>query len=385
MAIVQRGKVWQVQVRVGKDPRTDKWVRKSATADTKAEALKIERRILSEAEADRARFVDPTKETVAEYAARWLEDRKRDLRPATWERYNTLLHRHVLPVVGKTALPDLSPRMVERMLSDLAAARGHAGAALSPRTVAFTRAVLRAMLQDALRLGVVAANVVDRTRPPKQAPKQVTAFTLDEADALFAAADGERLAPLIRFYYWSGLRRGEALALKWTDLDLERGVVTVRRAYVQVKGRAYIQEATKTAAGFRTFTLPQAARDALRSQKAQQARDKLAAGDRWQEGGWVFTTGAGGLLFPSNVYRDYARIRDRAGVPHLPLHALRHSAVSVELAAGVPLEIVSKKIGHKRVGLTADTYGHLLPEADRESAEAVDALLARRRAAKKAT
>ena len=385
MAIVQRGKVWQVQVRVGKDPRTGKWVRKAATCDTEAEAKRTERRLLAEADANRGAFVNPTKETVAEYAGRWLENRKRDLRPGTWERYSTLLHRHVLPVVGKTVLPDLSPWMVEQMLSDLTSGRGHAGAALSPRTVAFTRAVLRAMLQDALRLGIVATNVVERTRPPKQAPKQVTAFTLDEADVLFAAADRERIGPLIRFAYRSGLRRGEALALQWTDVDMDRGAVAVRRTYVQVKGRAYVQEGTKTAAGFRTLTLPQAAVEALRSQKTQQAKDRLAAGDRWQDGAWVFTTATGGLLFPSNVYRDYARIRNRAGVPHLPFHALRHSAVSVQIAAGVPLEIVSKKIGHKRLGLTADTYGHLLPEADQESAAAVDAFLARRKAARKAT
>ena len=91
----------------------------------------------------------------------------------------------------------------------------------------------------------------------------------------------------------------------------------------------------------------------------------------------MFTTGTGGLLLPSNVYRDYARIRDRAGVPRLPFHALRHSAVSVQLAAGVPLEIVSTKIGHKNVGLTADTYGHLLEEADRGAAAQVDAFVAR--------
>jgi len=416
VAIVPRGNVWQVQVRVGKDPRTGQWVRKSATADTREEAEKIERQLLVDAEADRARFVSPTRETLMQFADRWLEDRKRELRPATWERYNTLLRRHVLPVLGKTALPEVSPAAVERMLSNLSAGRGAAGEALSPRTVAFARAVLRAMLQDALRLGVVATNVVDRTRPPKQAPKQVTAFTMDEADALFAAAEGERIGALVRFAFWSGLRRGEALALKWTDLDIERGVVVVRRSYVQVKGRAYVQEATKTAAGWRSFTLPSAAIDALRSQKAQQARDRLGSGERWQDEGWVFTTGTGGLLFPSNVYRDFARLRDLApcpgckrqtsptkaggeayrcrhcgreweggGLPRLPFHALRHSAVSVQLAAGVPLEIVSKKIGHKRVSLTADTYGHLLPEVDRSSAEAVDAFVARRKAARRAT
>lgn len=199
VAVVKRGKVWQAQVRVGRHERTKKWITRSATCDTKLEAERAERRLLAEVEADRARFVQPTRETLAQHAARWLEDRKRDLRPGTWERYDTPLQRHVLPVMGGKGLPDVSPAAVDRMLSDLVGGRGAAGATLSPRTVAFTRAVLRAMLQDALRLGLVATNVVERTRPPKQAPKQVTAFTFDEAEALFAAAEGERMGPLIRF------------------------------------------------------------------------------------------------------------------------------------------------------------------------------------------
>ena len=315
MAVVRRGKVWQVQVRVGKDPATGRWIRRAATCDSRAEAERVERQLLVEADRDRARFIEPTTQTVALFAAQWLEDRKRDLRPRTWARYDTLLRRHVLPVVGDTTLPNLSPSVVQRLLSDLSDGHGAAAVVLSPRTVAFTRAVLRTMLQDAVRLGVVAANVVDRTRPPKQAPKQVTAFTLDEADALFATADGERLAPLFRFAYWSGLRRGEALALQWADLDMDRATVIVRRSYVQVRGRAFLQEVTKTAAGYRTITLPQATIAALLLQQSQQTKDRLAAGDQWQDGGWVFTTGTGGLLLPSNVYRDYARIRDRAGVP----------------------------------------------------------------------
>ena len=100
MAVTKRGEVWEARVRVGKDPRTGKWMRKSATADAKAEAEKLERRLLAEAEGNRARFVDPTKETVAEYAARWLEDRKRDLRPGTWERYDTLLRRQAAGAVN---------------------------------------------------------------------------------------------------------------------------------------------------------------------------------------------------------------------------------------------------------------------------------------------
>jgi integrase len=398
MAIVKRGKVWQVQVRVGKDPRTGKWVRKAATCYSEAEARRVERRLLAEAEELRRWWVEPTKETLFAYTERWLEERKRALRPGTWERYDTLLRRHVLPVLGKTALPEIAPAAVERMLSDLATGHGAAGEVLSPRTVAFVRAVLRALLQDARRLGLVATNVVERTRAPKQAPKQVTAFTLEQVDALLSAAEGTRAAPLLRFLAFSGLRRGEALGLRWEDVNMDAGTVAVRRSRVPSKdGTA--ENAPKTEAGVRCVTLPSPAVDALRVQWAQQEKDRVADGPAYRGEGYVFATADGAPLLPKNVTRDFYRVREEANriacmaarkdpqteriIPALPLHALRHTAVSVQIAAGVPLPTISKRIGHKQYGLTVNQYGHLLPEADTAAAQAVDALLARRNAIRK--
>ena len=322
-------------------------------------------------------FVLPVKETVSGYLSGWLKGKSKDIRPSTAESYGRMIRCHIVPAIGALPLADLTPAAVQKMIDDMRSGGGPEERAASPRTCAYVRTVLRIALQDAVRLRQLPSNPVDNSRAPKQAPRQVTAFTVDQGETLFERAASTRLAPLFRFAFYSGLRRGEVLGLRWADVDLATGGVAVRRSRVVVGGKGIAQD-PKTAAGVRAVALPAPAVDALRSQWALRARDKLAAGERWREGDWVFATETGGALNPNNVSRDFRRLRDAAGLPPLPFHALRHSAVSVQLAAGVPLEIVSKKIGHKRVGLTADTYGHLLPEADRAAADAVDAFLARR-------
>jgi hypothetical protein len=126
VAIVRRGKVWQVQVRVGKDPRTGRWVRRSATADTEAEARQVERRLLAEAEHNRAAFVEPTGETVADYLARWLGAKREDLRPSTWTTYESLTRGHIVPALGTVRLMDLSPAKVQALIDALRGAPANA-------------------------------------------------------------------------------------------------------------------------------------------------------------------------------------------------------------------------------------------------------------------
>jgi integrase len=222
--------------------------------------------------------VNPTRETLAEFADRWLEDRKRELRPGPGS--------------------DTTPCCAGMFCPSWARPRYR------------TRAVLRAMLQDALRLGVVVTNVVERTKAPKQAPQQVTAFTLDEIDALLSAAEGTRTAPLLRLLAFSGLRRGEAVGLRWGDVDMQAGT-TVRRSRVSSK-EGTIENRPKTEAGVRRETMPEAVMDALRAQWAQQAQDKLRLGPAYKDAGYVFATADGAPILPKNVTRDFYRIRAKA-------------------------------------------------------------------------
>lgn len=385
MSIRKRGDGrWQIELRGAKDPATGKYRRYAFTVDgSKRDAERLEAVRRAEINALAARWVEPSRETLGRYLSRWLDDRltpgtPKPIRPTTARSYRGLIDTHLVPALGSVPLDELSPAMVQNALDSMGRKKGPNGRAISPRTVGYCRTVLRMALADAARLGIVAQNVVDRTRAPKAAHRKVTSFTVEEVQALFVAGDRSRYGPLIRFLATTGLRRGEALGLKWTDITAA-GTVTVRRTVIESGARVYVQDDAKTRAGLRSLTLPETARDALRRQRRAQVEDKkrcLAAGRPYTDGGWVFAAENGALCWPRNANRAYTAARKAAGVPALPLHALRHTAVSLMLAAGVKLEVISKIVGHKNWSLTLDTYSDLLPEAGAGAAELLDRFLA---------
>jgi integrase len=365
------GPAWRLRWKV-KDPSTGKWREVSETFHgTKPEARK--RWLERQQEITRAgsTYREPSREALRDYLSRWVEAKRADLRPTTWQQYESLIRTRIVPSLGATPLADLTPDLIQRWVDGLRSEN------LSTRTVSAARGVLRTALQDAVRLGTIRENPVDRTRGPRQQRRRVEAFTMEEGERLLQAAKGARVEHLLRFAFFSGLRKGEILGLKWEDIDFDAGRVTVRRSLVTLKGGTAIHE-PKTEAGKRSFALPSPAVEALRAQWRRQAEERLAAGPKWRDEGWVFATTDGGRTNPHNVSRDFKRIRDRAGLPKLPFHALRHSAVSLQIAAGVAPEVISKRIGHRHISVTLDVYGHLLPEADKEAAEAVDRFLSSR-------
>lgn len=316
------------------------------------------------------RQVDPSRQTLDEYLDAWLADSVGQRRPTTLAGYTGVLARYVRPRLGGTPLPRLAPRAIQAAV-DAAAATGHR------RSAALARTVLRAALADAVRLGALPDNPVDRTRGPVgAAPARVTPFTATEIEALLAAAL-PRWRPVLVVAATTGLRRGELCGLRWQDWDATTRVVAVERQVVLVNGRPQLQEEPKSDAGRRRFRVPARAADALEAQRAAQEADRRRFGADWRGQGWVFATHAGTCLHPRNLARAYETARRRAGLRPEEFHALRHYAVSVMLGAGVPLHVVSKRIGHSSQVVTAQTYGHLLTEFDEQAAALLDAWDAR--------
>lgn len=362
---------WQSQVNIGQeiDPKTWKtrYLRDSATFDTKAEAVAWAKDRKRRAEEDARNFVQPSKEPLKDYLPRWLERKEREgLRPSTIESYETAIRLYIIPALGTIALRDLPPAAVRRMVDGILAT-GHA------RTAANARNVLRIALGAAVKDGTLSTNVCDRVPAPKYEPQKRGAFSEEEFALLMSEVAGTRIKNLVPFAAYTGLRPGELVALCWQDVDLDKGTLSVRKS--------------KTKAGLRTVTLPRPALDALQAQRDMQFADRkaaLASGTPWRNPeGYVFATARGGPLDRKNVARDFRKFRRRAGLAdNLPLYSLRHTNVSLNVAAGVPLELISKRIGHTKFSFTLDQYGHLLPEADRDATDALDRYLARRKDAK---
>jgi len=234
--------------------------------------------------------------------------------------------------------------------------------------------VLRVALSDAERMDLVPRNVAKSAKPPGLSRSERRALTPDKAKALLSAIVGDRLEPLFVLALATGLRRGELLGLRWSDVDLEEKVLFVRQALQRVNGQLTVV-APKTHRSARPLPLSKLATRAVQKQKAKQARERLAAGTLWHDNGLVFSSTIGTPLEPRNVNRRFDELRKRVDLDWLRLHDLRHAFATFLLDQGEELRTVMELLGHSTIRLTADTYGHVLPKRARDAAEAIDKLL----------
>lgn len=311
----------------------------------------------------------PARVTVADLLNQWLEDgAKGSVRDSTYRSYSDIVRLHLIPTLGSARLVKLRPVDVEKML------RQKLDEGLSPRRVQFIHAVLRRGLGRAVRWGWVAQNAASLCDVPRVPHREIEPLKPAETRALLQVLRGERLEAMYVTALACGLRRGELLGLVWEDVDLGRGVLTVRRSLQRVSGRTLLAE-PKTARSRRTLQLPGFVLVAWRAHRARQAAERLAAGDRWQEMGFVFTTLEGRPLEGMNVTHHFQRLLARAGVRKRRFHDLRHSCATVLMAQGVPARVAMEILGHSQIGVTMNTYTHVLDQLSRDAADHMDAYL----------
>jgi integrase len=183
---------------------------------------------------------------------------------------------------------------------------------------------------------------------------------------LLRAAEGSRYAPLFALLVHTGLRRGEALALRWSDVDLTKGMLRVRGTLSRIDGDLLVTE-PKTAKSKRFVPISAPAERLLRDLQAAQVVERSRAGSAWRQTGVVFTTEFGEPCDPRNAFRALKVAAAKAGLPDVGLHTLRHSAASLMLTHGVPLKVVSEILGHSSIAITGDVYGHVAPDVSREA------------------
>jgi integrase len=286
----------------------------------------------------------------------WLDEvLPGEVAPSTVTNYRDITTAYLIPHVGRVRLTNLGPEHVVRMMNRLRAD------GLSPRTIALARTVLRRAMADALRWKKVSENAVALTRAPKKAESKLDdALDADEAAKVLLAASGDRLEALAVLVLSVGLRQGETIRLRWDDVDLEHGSLTVIDA--------------KTDAGRRTIALPHFVVSALKAHRARQRAERMAA-VVWRDAGLVFSSTTGTPLDSRNLLRWWHDLTTRAGVGRRRFHASRHTAATLMLNNGVPLEVVSKTLGHAGLAITADVYAKVRPELQRTAADAMERVL----------
>jgi len=251
---------------------------------------------------------------------------------------------------------------------------------MAPKTVQYARGVLRTALNQALRWGLVSRNVADLVDGPKVERHEIQPFSPEEARTFLAAVRGDRLEALYSVALTMGLRQGEALGLRWEDVDLDTGTMHVRHQLQRIDGKLTLVP-LKTARSRRTLALPDSITFGLREHRLRQLEDAVKAGKRWkgpkpnEDGAHVYTTAIGTPLEARNVVRAYTAIVKRAGLPHRRFHDLRHSCATLLLVQGVSPRVVMEILGHSQISLTMNTYSHVVPELGREAARRMDALL----------
>lgn len=348
--------------------RGNKRWRKSFYGKTRGE---VQERLKTELKAQQDGLpVTPERLTVAQIVDDWLEECvKPNLRARTYEGYKGHVDLHIKPVLGHIRLAKLVPPQVRAFLNDMLRE------GLSPRTVQYSHAVLRRALGQAVKDGLVARNVAKLVDPPRVERPEVEPLTPEQARAFLKAIAGDRLEALYSVAVAVGLRRGEALGLRWKDVDLEKGTIRVRGSLQRVDKKLRLVE-LKTKRSRRSVALPNVAVSALRRHRVRQLEERLLAGSRWQDTGMVFTTKIGTLLEPRNVSRSFHSALKNAGLPRKRFHDLRHTCASLLLVQDVHPRVVMQVLGHSQIGVTMDTYSHVIDELRRDAAGRMDALLA---------
>jgi integrase len=311
--------------------------------------------------------VPDQRRTTADYLRWWAaEVLSGSVKDSTADDYRWILEHYVIPHVGRTRLAKLTPQHVQSML------RALERQGLAVRTRRYARAVLRSALGQAERWDLVSRNAAALVDLPRMSSKIDDALTLDEAKALLDAAHGDRLEAIVTVALAVGLRKGEALALRWEDIDLDEATLSVTGTLKRRTGLGLVRDTPKTERGRRTIPLPKVCVDALRTHKSRQSAERLAAGPTWADDGYVFTTPIGTPIDPRNLTRLYHALTERAGLGRGRFHALRHSAATIAHALGVPLEVISKTLGHAGYAITADIYAHVGAKVERDAADAMD-------------
>ena len=306
----------------------------------------------------------PATLTVGQWLDTWITAHSVELKPSTAASYKANIARYLRPAIGHERVQALSPSRLSLMFKDLSEHGGQDGKPLSPRTVQFARAVLRRAMNDAVLDRLIEVNpVIGTKRPRVDKPRHVTWTGQQLQTFLGALPDTDRLAPLWTLALASGMRRGELLALRWSDVDLETGLIAVERSVTQVGlDRIYTtpknHERRDVNVDARTVAV-------LKAWRMVQLSERLAWGEAYQgEDGMVFTWQDGRPVRPDYVTKAFVTSQAGIDVPRLKLHEARHTHATILLRAGEAVHIVAKRLGHKDASVTLNVYADAVPDDD---------------------
>jgi integrase len=365
--IVFSGKTWSYVIRVP-DPVTGKTKPQWVGGFDSANSAKLAR--------DKARvslgnrdYVPPTKLTVGDYLNTWVNAHARKIKPTTLNRYRELIGDYLVPRLGTIKLQDLKPIHIEQFYNSMADLPGKSGRKLSPRTASQAGAILKTALKQAVEVeNLITINPATRVRLPKSTTNTPTPFTLSELKQFLDVASSHRLYFYFRLSAFTGARRGELLALRWSDFDGKAISISKNRTKA---GREVVElNSTKGGNnGQRRVPLDIETIEQFQVHRKNQLKERLAIGQHWQETGYVFVQENGIPLSTNTVSDLYRKLIKKAGLRPNRLHDQRHLHATELLRLGEPLHVVAQRLGHRDAMVTATIYAHVSNEQAETASE----------------
>jgi integrase len=326
-------------------------------------------------------YVAPRRQTLTAFVEDdWLPAVKMSLEESTWSSYARNLRRHVLPRIGDLQLTDIDAGHLNRMYAELRQCGNlgyNKGGPLSPRTVRYVATILGEALGAAVEWDRLARNPAQKAKPPRakdaKAPPMKT-WTGAQLERFLALAEGNRYHPAWFFLATTGVRRGEALGLRWSEIDFDASTAALRATLTAVEHQIKVNHRTKTDKD-RVIELDIRTIAILKGWRATQAQEPLLCGAGYHDEGYVFCHPDGRPYHPERFSREFKRMIERHQLDRIRLHDLRHTWATLALKAGIPLKVVSERLGHATTAITADIYSHVTPGMQSDAAERVAALI----------
>jgi integrase len=372
---IVKGKKYQVIIEAGRNPKTG---RRSSIKRTiygrKTEAEKLCSDIIYELE--HGTYIKPDKTTLAEYLRRWLKTYAINKAPSTYAGYKRIVESHIIPQLGRIELSKLQPMHIQEYYTNrLREGRRVKKGGLSAATVQRHHALLREALQHAVKWNLLYRNPADFTEPPTPEQPEIFPLEPEQLDALLEKAKGLRDEYLYIVAAYTGMREGELLSLTWNNVDLgKEPVCRVRQTVGYINGQGFVFRPTaKHKKARREIPLMEITVTALKQQKKMLAEEKLRNAKKYnKKSNLVFPDEYGNPLDPSAMTRRFKALAREAGFPQVRFHDLRHTHATMLLKAGIHPKIVQERLGHQTIGITMDTYTHVIKGLQKEAVEKMD-------------
>ncbi|MCY7961336.1 site-specific integrase [Bacillus spizizenii] len=345
---------------IGKDANGKRKQKKKSGFKTQREAQEALTELLSKVQ--KGTYVSPSKQLYKDYAEKWLRTIK--VEEQTLSSYESYFKNHITPGLGDLKLNEIAKSDIEKLVSNMLEND------LSAKTIRKAVVIIKASLEKAVDDGLIGVNPAKKVDLPKLKETEFNIWTQDQIEIFLEAAKSDRLFTLFRLALMTGMRRGELLGLRWKDIRFDLNTVTIQQT-LSNDGKK-ILKGTKSRAGRRTINLDKTTIEALQILKERVEEEKSRIGEDYPDYDLVFCTKYGTPLSPPNVRRTFKQISEKANLPSIRFHDLRHTHATLLLEKRIPVKVISERLGHSSINVTLNVYAHVLPHMQTEVVDMLD-------------